>query len=384
MTLHHLTHWADPHHVDQALLRAGNALWHRETAEYHGHTDFCDPFDVFLTEAQRAEYYDRDFVVMTETPAPGAPASGGVGGPEGNTTVNLGGSDSTPAVVTGFLQVSYPLKDNTHLAFVWIVAAERSTSITTQLLAEAEKLATQRGRTTLMEWTDHREAADGEPAMEAATGVGRINPTDSVATAYLTSGWTLEQTERHSILQLPADQAKLDEFAAASRSAAHPEYDLVWWTDRTPDEFLDGHVRLSQAMSTDVPQGDLDMQETDQTPERVRYMEDSLAATGKGYLAVAARHIATGDLAGYTRVDYPFDRPEAVFQEATLVRKGHRGHRLGMWMKADMLSRLQEIRPQARRLHTWNASENDYMLSINIALGFELHTVEAAWQKKIA
>lgn len=52
-------------------------------------------------------------------------------------------------------------------------------------------------------------------------------------------------------------------------------------------------------------------------------------------------------------------------------------------MKADLLTRLRELRPDARRLHTWNASENDHMLSINVALGFEVRTVVAAWQKKL-
>ncbi|ASE08311.1 hypothetical protein [Jonesia denitrificans] len=352
-----LTNWADTTHPDHGLLRAGVELSHREAEAFHGHPDFSEPFEGIFAEACRGEYYDRDFVVLRD--------------------------DAPDGEVRGFLQVLYPLSDNTHLGFVWSEAQGRDTDLTVALLAEAERLAAARGRTSIMEWTDHREAADGEPVLDAATGAGRINPTDSLAAAYLACGWELEQTERHSILPLPVDQEMLDRFAAQSRAVAHPAYELVSWVDRTPDELLAGHARLNQAMSTDVPHGELDMEETVHTPERVRYNEDTLAAANKGYLAVAARHCESGEIVGFTRVDYPHVWPEAVFQAATLVLDGHRGHRLGMWMKADLLTRLRELRPDARRLHTWNASENDHMLSINVALGFEVRTVVAAWQKKL-
>jgi hypothetical protein len=54
-----------------------------------------------------------------------------------------------------------------------------------------------------------------------------------------------------------------------------------------------------------------------------------------------------------------------------------------MWVKAAMLRQLPEVRPQAARLHTWNAGENSYMLNINVALGFTKRGIESAWQKKL-
>lgn len=77
------------------------------------------------------------------------------------------------------------------------------------------------------------------------------------------------------------------------------------------------------------------------------------------------------------------DLPEAAFQYNTIVRADHRGHRLGMLVKADNLRTLVEAYPRVRRLHTWNAGENRHMLAINEAMGFEVASVEGAWQRKL-
>lgn len=42
---------------------------------------------------------------------------------------------------------------------------------------------------------------------------------------------------------------------------------------------------------------------------------------------------------------------------------------------------MNERWPQVRRVHTWNADENDHMRSINIALGFRAESSEGAWQE---
>lgn len=36
--------------------------------------------------------------------------------------------------------------------------------------------------------------------------------------------------------------------------------------------------------------------------------------------------------------------------------------------------------PQVRRVHTWNAGENAWILRINLALGFREASHEASWQ----
>jgi hypothetical protein len=63
-----------------------------------------------------------------------------------------------------------------------------------------------------------------------------------------------------------------------------------------------------------------------------------------------------------------------------LVRREDRGHRLGMLVKAANVERLIASTPQARRVHTWNADINSYMVAINEALGFQVARQETAWR----
>lgn len=106
--------------------------------------------------------------------------------------------------------------------------------------------------------------------------------------------------------------------------------------------------------------------------------EADIVAAGHGYLCVAAEHAPSGRLVAFTMVEYPRADPAVVFQEDTLVVRGHRGHRLGMLVKATLLERLADVRPGARRIHTWNAEENEHMLAINVALGFRPTGVSGA------
>ena len=61
----------------------------------------------------------------------------------------------------------------------------------------------------------------------------------------------------------------------------------------------------------------------------------------------------------------------------------HRGHRLGMLVKAANLGGRRPGWPSVRSVLTWNASENQHMLSINIALGFRPAGYEGEWQKRL-
>lgn len=70
-------------------------------------------------------------------------------------------------------------------------------------------------------------------------------------------------------------------------------------------------------------------------------------------------------------------------QEDTLVHRDHRGHRLGMLAKAVQLQALAGLRPTVRRISTWNAEENSWMLAINVALGFRPAGGSGVWQRRV-
>ena len=56
-------------------------------------------------------------------------------------------------------------------------------------------------------------------------------------------------------------------------------------------------------------------------------------------------------------------------------------HGLGLALKLANLDAVRAAWPDARRIHTWNAGENDAMWRVNEALGFETAGAEALWQK---
>ena len=62
----------------------------------------------------------------------------------------------------------------------------------------------------------------------------------------------------------------------------------------------------------------------------------------------------------------------------------HRGHKLGLWMKAAMLDRILRERPEAKVIRTGNANTNAQMLGINTQLGFKVAWQSMLWQLPIA
>lgn len=65
--------------------------------------------------------------------------------------------------------------------------------------------------------------------------------------------------------------------------------------------------------------------------------------------------------------------PEWGFQGLTAVTREHRGHRLGLLTKTAMLDVVMRTEPQIKRLETWNAAANAYMIAVNETLGYRIH-----------
>ena len=63
--------------------------------------------------------------------------------------------------------------------------------------------------------------------------------------------------------------------------------------------------------------------------------------------------------------------------------RAHRGHRLGLLLKLDMLRWLAEAEPQVEQIDTWNAESNDHMIGVNEALGYRVMGRGLEFQKKI-
>ncbi|NCT92435.1 GNAT family N-acetyltransferase [Cellulomonas sp. APG4] len=290
-----------------------------------------------------------------------------------------------PDAVVGSVRLVLQRESNTRTAFMELRVRPdaRHQGVGSALLAAAEKLAAEHGRTTFIVHSEHMgEPARDEPHLAPPTGSGRLRPDDAAVAFAHAHGYRLEQAERYSVLELPVDPALVTRLHDDAAARAGADYRLVAWTDRTPDAWVDDVTHLYTRMSTDIPSAGLDVEEEVWDAERLRAMETQIEASESGYLLVAAEHVPTGRLAAFTMVQYPLAKPEVVFQEDTLVLAEHRRRRLGMLVKTDALRRLVELRPGARRIHTWNAEENEHMLAINVALGFRPTGVIGMWQKR--
>ncbi|SFS15897.1 hypothetical protein SAMN04487783_2156 [Agrococcus baldri] len=256
------------------------------------------------------------------------------------------------------------------------------------LTDDAERIAAEHGRTTLMGGSP--AAANG--AVMAATGFGGVDPDEPEAAALLARGYALEQVYRFSLADvraLGAASPGLDErWADASARARDAGYDTIAWSGETPAEYRPAMRTLHEAMSTDAPIGGLALEPETWSDERLAEFERQKTAGGRTMRTVVARHIASGELAGFTSlfVGAEIGAPggDVARQHDTLVRRDHRGHALGMLLKLANLVQLRDHHPMHPRVSTMNAEENRHMLAVNEATGFEAVAYEAVWQRKDA
>jgi GNAT superfamily N-acetyltransferase len=235
-----------------------------------------------------------------------------------------------------------------------------------------------------------------EVMLARVRAIGRTNVTAEVSTPLgldtrRTPGARLAQrfgatpalTERRALLDLssvqPSALAEL-EAEAATHAAG---YTLMQWVDRAPDSDVDDLAALMIAMSTDSPTGDLVTEPEVWDAMRYRAKEESALARDRQRIGTAARHDATGRLVGFSDIGVSVVRPEVGYQWDTIVRADHRGHRLGLLMKAANLRALREHSPKTRHVNTWNAESNTAMVAVNDALGYRAVEVMEEWQLQL-
>jgi GNAT superfamily N-acetyltransferase len=194
-------------------------------------------------------------------------------------------------------------------------------------------------------------------------------------------GATPALTERRRLLDLtevePRDLARLEADAAGHAAG----YTLLQWVDRAPDSDVDDLAALMVAMSTDSPTGKLLLTEPEAwDAARYRAKEASAVARQRQRIGTAARDDATGRLVGFSDIGVSVVRPEVGYQWDTIVRADHRGHRLGLLMKAANLRALREHSPTTRYINTWNADVNTAMVAVNDALGYRAVEILEEWQ----
>jgi GNAT superfamily N-acetyltransferase len=180
------------------------------------------------------------------------------------------------------------------------------------------------------------------------------------------------------------DIASVDRAKVAAWAKLDPAgYRLERIDKVVPDRLMSAFIDSSNGMN-DAPKGDLKMADWKLTDLQVRDRENWFTQVGVEWWLLLAVHEATGQGAGFTEVTYDPKQPWVIWQEGTAVIDPHRGHRLGLWMKAAMLDRILGERPEATLIRTGNANTNAQMLGINTQLGFKEAWASIIWQLPVA
>ncbi len=261
-----------------------------------------------------------------------------------------------------------------------ILTRFRNQGLGTALFDHLERLASDAGYGIVQTYATHSPLTGGE-RLASPTGFGDLAARDPGVRFKSRRGYQLEQVNRLSAVDLPIDSTVLAALRRTAQDAAGEDYRIISWLGATPPEWRTDLAILHNRMSVDIPQGELDVTEEAWDEARVIASDERMEAGGRQLLTVAAEHVPTGRLAGFSVLWLPADRSRPVGQEDTLVLSEHRGHRLGMLMKIANLQELIRVSPETTTVYTGNAEENRHMLSVNETVGFHAIGYEGAWKK---
>jgi len=256
-------------------------------------------------------------------------------------------------VASGLIEL--PLLDNTDKAWLEtsVPSPARGHGHGTAMLTYLEGLARQHDRITLMAEVGYPfDADDDHPDRKFATN----------------HGYRFSQANVQRVLQLPVDGDLLDGLRSHA-SERHADYTFVEYVGLVPSDIVDEYCVLLNTIIVDAPSGALTYDEGGTTPASLAQLMDSLAAQGRTmYTSVA--YDAQGTPVAHNQLVVSAHDPVNVFNWDTMVRREHRGHRLGLASKVRNLGVMQREHPTRTALHTWNAESNDHMIAVNEAMGF--------------
>jgi len=274
-------------------------------------------------------------------------------------------------VVVTAAELWLPLLDNLDLAELSIHTHpdHRGRGHASRMLAHLEQVVRERGRSKLL-------AESAYPYDAPADGAGHPGPSFLTGRGF---DFGLADVKRDARLPI-ADDALAGLVAEAAPH--HPSYTLLSFTGAVPEEHVQAYAELDAAIVTDAPMGDLDLEPAAADVQDVREGEALMERQGRTRYTTLALD-TDGVAVAYTDLVMSAEDAGVVYQWGTLVRRDHRGRRLGIAVKATNLRFLQGLRQDARRLSTYNAEVNDHMIAVNDLLGFRPVERLGEFQKRL-
>jgi len=249
-----------------------------------------------------------------------------------------------------------------------------------------EKEAAALGRDRLIDYVATRGDAstlDEADLLRPVSGIGAVPRDDPRARLLLGRGYSLGLVERASVFARPDEPSGLQRILDDALATAGDDYAPVWWSGRTPKEHAEAYAYAVSRMSTDVPTGDVEVEEQTWDADRIRARDDRHERAGHLFCVAAVAHRPTGRIVAFNELIVGSDRAKPTENGGTLVLAEHRGHRLGTIVKVLGLLRWREVAPESPSVFTFNAEENRPMLDVNEAVGFVPAFWEGTWSKQL-
>ena len=263
--------------------------------------------------------------------------------------------------VLGYAEVELPMQENLDLVWFTIVVdpEHRRRGIGSALLSAVADVAREVGRGLLMSasW----QGCPGGPFLRR----------HEFAQA------SVSARRRLFPQQLPREGDA--ELLSRAREASSG-YELSRVIGPLPEEMLGAMLSTVEAIN-DAPLDDLELDDDTFTVDRLRrYDAAQQAQQQRTYRIIARSH--DGTPAGHTVVAVDGRRPHLAEQHDTTVRREHRGHRLGLRLKLEMLEWLREAEPQVEQIDTDNQDSNRHMIDVNDAIGCTVVGRELHFQRR--
>ncbi len=264
---------------------------------------------------------------------------------------------------TGVLVLDMPTRDNLQLVWAQITIhpEHRRRGHGSMIMNEALRRTREAGRSTIWVGT----AEDDHGARKFVENFG--------------FSYASHDARRRQVLS-DVSHAELRRLGADAQAAAS-DYSLERLQPPVPDQVLGELVEVTAAIN-DAPMGDLTYEDEKFDVQRLRDLETALLGRGECAYRVIARHRETGEVGGHTIVMVHPLQPEVGVQGDTAVARHHRGHRLGLLLKIDMMRWLADAEPQLKIIETWNNVDNKFMINVNEALGYRLSRIFNMYERR--
>jgi GNAT superfamily N-acetyltransferase len=261
------------------------------------------------------------------------------------------------------------IHDNTDKAFLipWVEPRRRRQGIGSALLDHLTDLAVAAGRTVLLSQSVYPfKDRDDHPYRRFAEK----------------NGFEVSLTQIRRELALPVAEEILEGWIDEAKPH-HPDYRIEFHTGLMPDEYLPSLCQAMNQLIVDAPQGNVDFEPESMTPDRLKERHGNHTKAGRTLYHAIGVHEDSGEVVAYSTISIVKGTERDLHQWGTMVRSDHRGHRLGLAVKARALLEVQRIRPEGVRISTTNAEDNAQMVGINEQMGFRAMEVEPEFARHL-